>query len=111
MARDDFVVLIIAGVVVYFAVQWFAGKGGVLEQTTEAGAAFGKWLNLTATTIKGAQEGYPAPVVPETPEGYNPSNWTWTMPDGTKLGLPAGMTPGEFCGENPDAPVCRTIGG
>ena len=108
-SQSDLLLIGVVAVVGYFAYQAFAGKGGVLEQTKDTGAAFGQWLNLSATTSRAAFEGYSAPIVPDTPEGFLRSNWTWTLPDGTKLGLPAGMTPGEFCAESPTSPICEQI--
>lgn len=49
------------------------------------------------------------PVVPETPEGSLPSNWTWTMSGGRQVGLPAGMTPLEYCNSNPAAEFCAFV--
>ena len=47
--------------------------------------------------------------IPPTPEGYNPSNWTWELPSGTKLGVPAGMTPAQFCKSSPSSPICAEV--
>jgi hypothetical protein len=45
--------------------------------------------------------------IPVTPEGfYSTSNRTWVLSNGVKLGLPAGMTPKDFCNANPAAPIC-----
>jgi hypothetical protein len=85
-----------------------------------AGAA-GRWVgqNVITPAYYGAQypgaaawalaNGYPLPVVPATPEGYLPSNWTWSLPSEVQLGLPAGMTPAAFCAGSPTSPICGAI--
>jgi len=116
MGRSDTLELaIVGGVIVMIGYYVFTTKGGVLDQAKSWGAAFSNWLGDTVTQYRvqgeiaqGAQY-YPEFVKPETPAGYNTSNWTWTLTDNTKLGLPAGMTPGEFCAGSPASPVCAGI--
>lgn len=50
-----------------------------------------------STTIRGNMEGFPDPIVPSTPIGMLPSNWSWNIGNGIIAGIPAGMTPGDFC--------------
>lgn len=116
MGRSDTLEMaILGGVIVMIGYYLFTKKDGVLDQAKGWGVAFSNWLGDTFTQYRAQGEvaqGAPySPefVKPETPEGYNTSNWTWTLTDGTKLGLPAGMTPGEFCQGSPTAPVCAAI--
>ena len=112
---DNLVIAVIGGAIVMVGYYVFTKKEGVLDQAKDWGAAFSQWLGDVGTSYRvqgeiaqGAQY-YPEFVKPETPEGYNTSNWTWTLTDNTKLGLPAGMTPGEFCTGSPASPVCAGI--
>lgn len=123
---DAWIVVIgLAGLVV--ALYTLFGKDGATEQA----AAAGKWVaqNIinpilaagnTATTPVAAgvtsqvaawQGGgqYYLSNVPATPAGQAPANWSWTLKNGTVLGLPAGMTPSQFAAANPDAPITAEI--
>jgi hypothetical protein len=67
--------------------------------------------NVLLTQQRANLEGSGAEVerVPYTPDGYRPSNWSWTLPDNTKLGIPAGITPGDFCRSSPGSPICDQL--
>lgn len=112
---DNLGIAVLGGIIVAAGVFLFTSKGGVLDQAKSWGVAFSNWLGETTTLYRAQGEVaqgapyYPEFVKPETPAGYLTSNWTWTLTDGTKVGLPAGMTPGEFCAGSPAAPVCATI--
>jgi len=108
----------VIAIVGYFFYQWFTRD--VLKSAEEAGSWVAEniinptlpFLTLACyadTAGRGAAEGFPSPDVPDTPAGMAPSNWTWTLKDGTKLGLPPCMTPMEFCRGTPTAPICREI--
>jgi hypothetical protein len=123
MARSDdtLIMLVIGAIGVYLAYLLFTQKGGVLDTASKAGAGFmtwlqGQWLNsstykavATETAARGLVQGSRLVYVPPTPAGYAASNWTWTLKDGTSLGIPAGMTPAEFCLASPDSPICEQI--
>ena len=93
----------------------------ILSRLTALSTDAGKWvaqnvIQPSATVAKyptaaalGFLEGYSAPEIPATPAGYAPSNWTWDIGGGVKLGLPEGTTPGQFCAANPSAPVCASV--
>ena len=88
-------------------------KGGILT-----GA------NVFVTQARSIVQGSPLNLkaVPTTPSGYSSSNWTWELPGGdlqcdasgkctgsgpVQVGLPAGMTFGEFCEGSPESPMCK----
>ena len=123
MARDPLMMyLAIAGIAL--SVYLYSLKTGT-NVAADAGAWFARtYINpfilgattnpvtVTATAQRGIIEGGGAYYldtthIPITPENYSPSNWTWTLPNGVSLGLPAGMTPAQFCKNNPYAPVCQ----
>lgn len=58
----------------------------------------------TLTAAKTSQ--YDLEKIPETPEGNRPSNATWDLGCGVKLGIPQGYSPESWCAENPGAPIC-----
>ncbi len=117
MARseDTLIIMAVLGAVLV-GYYYFTKKGGVLDTAARAGAGAGEILNpyarvvnVDATTIRGLLQGSGQPFIPPTPAGYNESNWSWTLADGTILGLPAGMTPKEFCAQTPGAPICAQV--
>lgn len=94
-----------------------------LKNFAEQGGAFTA-INAAATQSRSIAEGSTITLkyVPPTPEGNNPTNWTWQGPGGTlkcdasgkctgagplQIGLPAGMSLAEFCFGSPDSPMCR----
>jgi len=89
----------------------------LLNQANQAGAWVGENIIQPAqqlamyptTSWIGALEGYPAPTIPATPPGYRPSNWSWDLGGGVVAGLPAGMTPGQFCQQSPTSPMCEQV--
>ena len=103
------------------------GKGGATDKASNAGAWFANNVinpiltaakvnpvSVETTALAGKLQGHgtyylDTQNIPTTPEGYNTSNWTWIMPDGTLLGLPAGMTPLEFASANPNSPISAKI--
>lgn len=108
------------------AVGYLLVREYVLDPLTSVSSSAGAWVaeNVVqpattgslypTTSILGALEGYNPPVVPDTPSGYSPSNWVWDIGVGSSgntvyLGLPEGMTPGQFCSANPSAPVCSMV--
>lgn len=127
MARssDTLITIAIVAVGLYIAYLLFTQKGGVLDAVSKSGAIFGSWLqglwlNSSAykataveTQVRAGIQGLNVTLVsvPETPEGFAPSNWTWAVGGGTMLGLPPGMTPAEFCQQSPSAPVCAQLKG
>lgn len=100
------------------AVGIWAIKSYLIDPASEAGEWVGEhvltpiyWTSqYPITASQGIIEGYSPPYVPPTPEGYRPSNWSWEIGQGTVLGLPAGMTPGQFCAQNPGSPLCSQLG-
>ena len=95
----------------------YAFKTWVLDPAAAAGAWVGQNVITPAyygaqypgTCARGMLEGFGCPSVPDTPAGFLPSNWTWALSDGTMLGLPAGMTPGQFCAGSPASPICAAL--
>jgi len=100
----------------------------ILNKGTDQAADAGKWVAQNIinpaknpgnnpfayglAALKGtlAGRGSETLYVPPTPIGYNDSNWTWQLKDKrTFLGLPAGMTPEEFCAGSPGSPICVEI--
>jgi len=89
----------------------------ILSQANQAGAWVGENIVQPAVTLSkyptaaawGLLEGYPAPEIPPTPAGNRPSNWSWDLGGGVVAGLPAGMTPGQFCEASPSSPMCSQV--
>lgn len=96
----------------------------ILKQTVEKGGALTGPV-MEAAQVRSLLQGANVTLVsaPETPEGYNPSNWTWQGPGGNlqctgdkctgqgplMIGLPANMTLTEFCSSSPDSPMCKDV--
>jgi len=89
----------------------------LMSQANQAGKWVAENVIQPATTAAkyptaaglGLLEGYAAPEIPQTPAGYRPSNWSWQIGNGVVLGLPEGMTPGQFCAQSPGSPVCSQV--
>lgn len=81
-----------------------------LQASTAAGKATASSYQDASTALRGLLQGSGTPEPqPETPEGYLKSNRTWDIGGGIKMGVPAGMTPKEFCTGYPGAPICAQI--
>jgi hypothetical protein len=88
--------------------------------TQEAGGIFtgvNQWATQTRAQVQMKTLGVGIERVPVTPSGFSPSNWTWegsrvidAEGDVVKLGLPASMTPTEFCeGVDYSSPICQSM--
>lgn len=129
MGNDDTLVIIGLASLAVLAYTVF-GKSGATDQASAAGKwvaqniinpgknAFGtNPVSMSYVQMKAIAQGYMAggnnPYyldtvnVPVTPTGYSDTNWSWKLKNGTVLGLPVGMTPAEFCRQNPGSPICQ----
>jgi hypothetical protein len=111
---------LILGIIVaaYFVFEKLTDTGeDLIKSAEDAGAFVGKNLvspglanyRYATSPFRAAESNYPLRNIPETPEGYRPSNWTWEIEPGVHAGIPAGMTPEQFCDTSPDAPMCANI--
>ena len=117
-SNDPILILFLAGVGVI-------GYYLITRSGTDQAAAAGKWtaqnvinpaknpatkpLDVFLTTLQSRSEGHGDPKIVPTLTGMNDSNWTYQLKDGSFIGVPAGMTPNEFCRGSPDSPVCKGI--
>lgn len=62
------------------------------------------------TVAQGLAEGFVGTFEP-TPEGFRPSNITWTLGEDYYVGLPVGYTPLSWCAEFPDTAFCADVPG
>jgi len=111
MADNDITILAIGALAIGAYFLFFNKETNIFKKAYDAGDKFMEDYLRRGTTTRGGMEKFPAPYVPQTPEGFNASNWTWDLKSGTKLGLPANMTPGEFCAGSPESPICAEIRG
>jgi len=72
----------------------------------QAGASSQSALAFQSVALQAVAAGYAPPVIPETPAGMDASDWQWTLLDGTQASLPAGVTPNQYCAQNPCATFC-----
>lgn len=83
-----------------------------LQASTAAGKATASSYQDAAAALRGLLQGSGTPEPqPETPEGFLKSNRTWDLGGGIKMGVPAGMTPKEFCESSPSSPICSQVMG
>jgi hypothetical protein len=115
----DYILIAAIGIGAYFVYQkLFPTTAKDPGAIATAGANTRNWagsvINAGLSPVIGArgfiESGAILPYIPDTPPGQTPSNWSWMLKDGiTVAGIPAGMTPRDFCWSTPGAPMCPAI--
>jgi hypothetical protein len=120
-ANESVIMIVLLAIAAYILYVLFTGKGGIQSQAADAGKYVAtNVINpvttpalVAGTTVKAVMGGGCGATLETVPDAHGSEyvpNWTWRLPDGTAWGLPAGMTPREFCEQSPGSPICQQIG-